>query len=717
MNPRPALVCVLALVMLTGGLAGPLDAPTATADPIKATQFHIQTFADGSEEVVGMGSTGSHLVANISVPAGSRVLSASVNVSRVRYETTEMFLDTAPRAVWCGDLDKDGMEDDLLVTFPDAGRVDLFTLTGRPPTLVLRRSLQVPDATAVAVDDLDRDNDKDVLVTSGSGGRLYIFETLAIDTFADPRIIPVGPRPGALAVKDLDPDFRRDVVVANSGGSSVSVLHGRGDLGFYPRLDEMGKGPSDIHLRDMDKDLDVDLVVAESRNDTVTVWYNEGNGNFTNATVLPTGIGPVDMDVNDLNGDSLLDIAVGCSGSQEVWVYGQQPDGDFQVVEILPVGKAPRAVLGVHANELDDRNLDIVTACSGSDNLTIYLAGDNLMHTVPVDVPVGGRPVALGVIKGSNDEPDRMVVACHMPPSLVLVEQVSVAEVITVGLGQKGTFGKIELPYGTDEATLPLTGALGGYIISHHTEAMFGYLQVRIEAWAASGGVLRLADLDVWVQANRPPRADAGRNVTVEVGEPAELNGSTSYDPDGGIIEFLWLLPDETDPSHTDNVSLHIWNEPGLYPVLLVVKDQWGLADQDQVFVIVNAPPVAKGIVPSTVNARETVRLSAHLSEDPDGTIVDYIWDFSQGVVHGRSVNVMFTGTGTWNVTLMVIDDRDARTVAVYQVEVLEATTPLRDPAEELPEDRGEVPGPGALLSTLAMLGAAFIAARRWRYR
>ncbi|MCK5415342.1 MAG: VCBS repeat-containing protein, partial [Thermoplasmata archaeon] len=687
------------------------------ADPIKATQFHIQTFADGSGEVVGMGSTGSKLVANISVPAGSRVLSASVNVSRVRYETTEMFLDTAPRAVWCGDLDRDGMEDDLLVAFPDAGRVDLFSLTGRPPTLVLRRSLQVPDATAVAVDDLDRDNDKDVLVTSGSGGRLYIFETLAVDTFADPLIIPVGPRPGALAVKDLDPDFRRDVVVANSGGSSVSVLQGRGDLGFYPRLDEMGKGPSAVHLRDMDKDLDVDLVVAESRNDTVSVWYNEGNGNFTNATVLPTGIGPVDVDVNDLNGDSLLDIAVACSGSQEVWVYGQQPDGDFQVVELLPVGKAPRIVLGVHANELDDRNLDIVTACSGSDNLTIYLAGGNLMHTVPVDVPVGGRPVALGVIKGSNDEPDKMVVACQMPPSLVLVEQVSVAEVITVGLGQDGTFDKIELPYGTEAVTLPLTEALGDYIISHHTEARFGYLQVRIEAWAASAGVLRLADLDVWVQANRPPRADAGRNVTVEVGEPAELNGSASYDPDGGFIEFLWLLPDETDPSHTDNVSLHIWNEPGLYPVLLVVKDQWGLADQDQVFVIVNAPPVAKGVVPSTVNAREAVRLSAHLSEDPDGTIVDYVWDFSQGVVHGRSVDVMFTGTGTWNVTLMVIDDRDARTVAVYQVEVLEATTPLRDPAEEAPEDRGEVPGSGALLSTLAMLGAAVIAARRWRYR
>jgi len=201
------------------------------------------------------------------------------------------------------------------------------------------------------------------------------------------------------------------------------------------------------------------------------------------------------------------------------------------------------------------------------------------------------------------------------------------------------------------------------------------------------------------------------------VGEPAELNGSASYDPDGGPLEYLWLLPGKDEPSHTDNVSLHVWNEPGTYPILLVVRDQWGLADQDQVFVIVNAPPVAKGVVPASVNAREVTRLSAHLSEDPDGSIVDYVWDYSQGVVHGRSVDVMFTGTGKWNVTLMVIDDRDARSVAVYQVEVLPATTPLREPAEQVPEDQGEVPGPGMLLTSLAVLGAAALAARGRRRR
>jgi hypothetical protein len=114
--------------------------------------------------------------------------------------------------------------------------------------------------------------------------------------------------------------------------------------------------------------------------------------------------------------------------------------------------------------------------------------------------------------------------------------------------------------------------------------------------------------------------------------------------------------------------------------------------------------------VPDTVHAREPVRLSAHLSEDPDGNIVDYVWDYGLGVVHGRQVDVLFTGTGTRNVTLEVVDDLDARTIRTFQVEVLAAKEPLRPPAEEVPDDRGEVPGPGSTAAFLAMLMAVLVA-------
>jgi len=313
-------------------------------------------------------------------------------------------------------------------------------------------------------------------------------------------------------------------------------------------------------------------------------------------------------------------------------------------------------------------------------------------------------------------EDDILLALCQMPPTLSVAFPRNLADDIELGFGPDGRENVQSLPHGSERGSFDLMIGLANYIERHKSEARFGELVVHMEARATNPGWLRLSDLEVWVKINRPPRADAGRNVTVLVGEPAELNGSSSYDPDTGFIEFLWLLPGDVDPSHTDRVSLHVFNEPGLYMILLVVMDPWGLQDQDVTFVKVNAPPLARGEVPTSVNAQETTRLSAHLSEDPDGSIVDYIWDYSQGVVHGRTVDVIFTGEGTWNVTLEVIDDDGARTMAAWQVEVLPSLVPLRDPAEHIPSDQGEVPGAGALGCAIALLCAAGLAGlHRWR--
>jgi hypothetical protein len=716
-SPRAFLVALIVLSVVLGGMVTPLGTSPAVANPVKPTQFHVETFSDGMEEATGYATNTGHEVFEFQVPAGSRVLSASVNLSRVRFLQTTTELADIPGSIWCGELDRESVQDDVIVAYPEADRVDVLTWNDDSKQFVVRASLDVPNPTSVTADDLDRDNDEDVLVTSGSEGRLYIFEEIASDTYAEPTFVPVGPRPTGVATSDLDPDFRRDVVVANSGGASVTVLHGRGDLAFYPRLDEMGNGPSAVQLRDIDKDLDMDLIVTESRNDTVSIWYNEGNGNFSNVSSLPTGVGPIALDVADLNRDSLVDIAVACSGDQKVWVYSQEEDGSFVLDELLAVGKAPRAVVGIHANEPEDTNLDVVTACSGSDNLTIYLAGGDLRHTQSVDVPVAGRPVGLGDLKGDRFGYDRIVVSCQMPPSLVLLEPGTTAEGFRLGFGNGGSENTTELPIGTEHAVIDMTEAVSSYVTTHHDEARHGFLWVRMEVWAIQAGWFRLSDLDVWAQANRPPRADAGRNVTVLVGKPAELNASSSYDADGDALEYLWFVPGNTDPAHSDEVSRHVWTEPGVYPVFLVVKDPWDLQDQDQVFVTVNAPPVARGVVPDTVTALEEVRLSAHLSEDPDGSIEDYMWDLGQGVVHGRSVDVVFTGSGSVNVTLVVTDDRDARTVATYVVEILPAEEPLREPAERPPTDRGEVPGMGAATSLTALLAVLVASATRRRRR
>jgi len=716
MRPSSVVAVILVVLSLIGGLAPPIAEP-ASADPVKPTQVHIDTFANGSVEVIGVADQLGNLEAELVIPAGAQVLQASINLSRVRYEVLDIPLDATPKAMWCGDLDGDRVNDDLIIGYQKEGRVDVVILEEDPVRLVTLWSMDVPDVMAVIVDDLDRDNDKDIIVASGSEAKVYVFEALTFYTFADPVIVPVGPRPAALAAGDLNPDYKRDVVVANTGGSSLTILQGRGDMTFYPKRIEVGRGPIAISVQDVDKDLSPDLVFAESRNDTVSILFNEGNGNFSNITTLATGPGLASMDVRDVNGDSLADVTAVCAGDDRNYVFTQRSERTFEIFEVLQVGRAPRDVKALQVNRVDDTNRDIVTACSGSDNLTIYLAGGDLRHTIPIDVPVAGRPVAVGSLRGGSGEDDVLVALCQMPPTLSVAFPRGVANDIKLGFGPGGREDVQDLPHGSEKGSFDLIAGLTNYIVRHHSESRFGELVVHMEARTTTPGWLRLFDLEVWVKINRPPRADAGRNVTVLVGEPAELNGSTSYDPDTGFIEFLWLMPGDIDPSHTDRVSHHVFNEPGTYMILLVVIDPWGLQDQDVTHVKVNAPPVAKGTVPASVNAQESTRLSAHLSEDPDGTIVDYIWDYSQGVVHGRTVDVIFTGEGTWNVTLEVIDDEGARTLAYWQVEVLPSRVPLRDPADHIPVDQGEVPGTGAIGCAMAILCAAGLAGIHRRRR
>jgi hypothetical protein len=705
-------VALIVLVQSATAVAPQEDGPFL----LPPREVHTEVFADGSAFLEDDVSLGTNLVGEFAIAAGATVINASIDISRVRFNTSFTPLNDTPRTLWCGDMDGDGLDDDILVTLPKANRVDHLHLSGAELVPTLKGSFPVVDPTSVKVWDLDRDGDSDVLVTSGSRGRLVIFEALPMGRYADAIEVPVGARPSDIAIHDLDQDFKWDVVVANSGSSSVSVLQGRGDLTFYPNRTELGPGPQDIALYDIDRDGDQDIVVAASRDSNVSILFNVGNVNFTDPVMLPVGPGPVDLDVRDMSGDSLPDIAIACAESGEVHIWRQGSNLTFHLWEVLPVGEAPRAVSALHMNRREDKfNRDIVTTCSGSDNVTIYMADGALNHTIPLEVPVGGRPVdlvAMDIIKG-DDKQQELVVACQMPPSLVIVQVLEVAEVISVGLGLGGEIRTVELPPGTERATVNLTDSVAQWVVDHHIQATAGNITVQVVAKARFPGRLRMDSVCVWYAPNRAPRANAGSDLKVDVGEDAELNGSASYDPEGHLATLLWLLPEGEELM--GEVVMYAWDEPGPKTVLLQAVDIWGLQDIDEVEVMVNSPPKAAGEVPATVIAWEPVTLSAHLSEDLDGTIVDYLWDYGLGVVHGRTVEVTFTGSGTRVVTLEVIDIQGSRDTATFEVEVLPAEEPIRPPGEEEPPDQGEIPGPTGVAATIALLGAAIVYLARRR--
>lgn len=149
-----------------------------------------------------------------------------------------------------------------------------------------------------------------------------------------------------------------------------------------------------------------------------------------------------------------------------------------------------------------------------------------------------------------------------------------------------------------------------------------------------------------------PPKADAGEDRVVGVGEETMVDGSASLDEDGTIEHYSWILEDTDDncdpavgnlidPSKVKTKFIaprEIPQEQCTYYYQLEVKDNNGLVDSDDLAVrvknadteIVNNPPVAHAGKDRQVQEGETVVLDGTGSIDEDGDIVSYRWNIEE---------------------------------------------------------------------------------------
>ncbi len=140
-----------------------------------------------------------------------------------------------------------------------------------------------------------------------------------------------------------------------------------------------------------------------------------------------------------------------------------------------------------------------------------------------------------------------------------------------------------------------------------------------------------------------PPVADCGDNITVELGDAAQLDGSASHDPDGDPITYSWALssvPDESSLSssdifNTDSATPTVVPDVlGTYLVTLVVSDghQWSDPDSCTITAVNgNSPPVADAGVGGTLPAcsPNQLQLDGYGSYDPEGAPLTYQWSLN----------------------------------------------------------------------------------------
>ncbi|MCD6448542.1 MAG: PKD domain-containing protein, partial [Thermoplasmata archaeon] len=156
-------------------------------------------------------------------------------------------------------------------------------------------------------------------------------------------------------------------------------------------------------------------------------------------------------------------------------------------------------------------------------------------------------------------------------------------------------------------------------------------------------------------------------NFTWQPQNPTDLETitftSTSYDPDGYIVNYTWSFGNG-NKSYETNATWK-YADDGLYVVTLtVIDDDSAKTIMEKEINVSNVPPKALFTVkPTKPRQDEKVVFNASTSYDPDGHIVNYTWDFqSDGIVdaYGLEVTYKYEKKGNYFVTLTIVDDDGA---------------------------------------------------------
>jgi hypothetical protein len=171
-------------------------------------------------------------------------------------------------------------------------------------------------------------------------------------------------------------------------------------------------------------------------------------------------------------------------------------------------------------------------------------------------------------------------------------------------------------------------------------------------------------------QVNKAPSANAGHDQTVDEGTLVTLDGTTSSDPDGNTLTYLWTAPSGITLSSTSAAKPTFTapevNSDTQYNFTLVVSD--GSLSSAPVSVLVtvkqvNKAPSANAGPDQTVDEGTLVTIDGTASSDPDGNTLTYLWTAPSGITLNSTSAAKPTFTAPevnsdtqYNFTLVVSD-------------------------------------------------------------
>jgi len=227
----------------------------------------------------------------------------------------------------------------------------------------------------VAIVDLDKDGDGDVVTLANSSAALTIHENLGDGSFPVLTRYEVASLSDAVQSADVDNDSDIDIVVNGeldiaSNDPLLKILKNNGDGTFASAIDYTpARNFADMKLRDINGDGFVDLIFAPDGNFPsfhMGTALNNGNGTFAPTVVTEVfSCGEGSIEAADLDGDGDLDIVLTeeetCPGDEpRIFVF--RNDGNqnfFRLPDIVLPGRTPHGL--ALADVTSDGEIDIIT--------------------------------------------------------------------------------------------------------------------------------------------------------------------------------------------------------------------------------------------------------------------------------------------------------------------------------------------------------------------
>jgi len=165
----------------------------------------------------------------------------------------------------------------------------------------------------------------------------------------------------------------------------------------------------------------------------------------------------------------------------------------------------------------------------------------------------------------------------------------------------------------------------------------------------------------ITINNNAPVAVISVDTQYIQPGGTVTFDGTGSSDPNGDSLTYEWTLGDGTVIG-TDAIITYTFNTPGTYMVILTVTDDDPnnqMSDSVSIMIYVYSPPIADFTYsPQNPFVMDEIEFDGSSSYDPDGSIVNWTWDFDTGdYAYGEVVTYVYVSNGWYTVTLTVTDN------------------------------------------------------------